>query len=173
MSDSQQFTDVPWASSPAHPKASSTPARRGCGPALGVLAALLLLGVLLGYGVADRMRRDRAVLDLKFDSPVATLPADELLALFTANEVEAESLTKGFVVVVGGKVSTIGKESGGRAYVGIGSGLLGSVRASFDEDRLADVRSLLKGDTVTVRGLVVGKTAVGQIQLEACRLDSK
>ena len=119
------------------------------------------------------MRRDRAVLDLKFDSPVATLPADELLALFTANEVEAESLTKGFVVVVGGKVSTIGKESGGRAYVGIGSGLLGSVRASFDEDRLADVRSLLKGDTVTVRGLVVGKTAVGQIQLEACRLDSK
>jgi hypothetical protein len=173
MSDSQQFTDVPWASSPASAKASRTPARRGCGLAFAVLGVLLLLGVLLGYGLADRIRRDRAVLDLKFDSPVATLPADELLALFTANEVQAESLTKGFVVVVSGKVNTIGKESGGRAYVGIGSGLLGSVRAVFAKDRLVDVRSLAKGDTVTVRGLVVGKTVVGQIELEACRVDAK
>ena len=53
---------------------------------MGVVAALFLLGVLLGYGVADRMRRDRQVENAKKE--IIERQKEELKAAFRAKEDE-------------------------------------------------------------------------------------
>jgi hypothetical protein len=114
-------------------------------------------------------QREAAAAQKKFDNPLASFTADELLKVFEANQVAAAEALVGRVVSVTGTVNTI-LDDGNGGCVGLGRGLVGSVRALFDKDRREEVSRLKKGDTVVVVGSVDGLTISGQVTLRSCRV---
>ncbi len=170
------FEDVPWAGSGAA-RPVSVGRRVGCGFLGAVFAVAAGVAIFFAAQIARQRdlaaaqlakQRESAALEEKFSNPIGSLTADKLLKLFEANEVAAAKFV-GAVLVVTGTVNTI-LDDGNGGSVGLGRGLIGSVRASFDKDRREEVSRLKKGDTVVVVGLVDGLTIARQVTLRSCRV---
>jgi hypothetical protein len=129
------------------------------------LGMIALFGVLAG-GSADT---DADTKSVQSKIPSYTLSAENLYAEYKANEVAADMRYKGHVVVVSGRIDSIGKDIMDQAYVVIGGeGYLDGVQCTFTGSENLSVAQLSKGQLVTVKGEVSGK--MGNVQVNNCKL---
>ncbi len=106
---------------------------------------------------------------VKRDSPDYSVSADQLYNEYKSNEVAADSKYKGKIVVVSGVIQDIGKDIIAQPYIVIGGmGFLDGVQCMFTGSENASVARLYKGQSVKVKGEVVGK--MGNVLLNRCSL---
>ena len=129
-----------------------------------VTIAILAMFTYLITGATAKKRASNLAAKLK--TPVAKLEADTLYVAYQQNPVRADVGFKGQVLEVTGPVNTIGTDLFEAPYIGLGKGLIGTVRCSFNKSRSDDVASVNKGQTITVRGIVAGETPTGQVELK-------
>ena len=119
--------------------------------------ALLAFGIL-AVGSTDT---DTDTQEVQSQAPSCTLSANQLYDEYDSNEVAADALYKGKVVVVSGTIQDIGKDIMDEAYTVIGGdGFLDGVQCFFTESEQSAIARLNKGDQVTVKGEVQGKMIV-------------
>lgn len=118
-------------------------------------AVVLLAFVVLAIGSTDT---DTDTQEVQSQEPSYTLSAEQLYDEYDSNEVAADGVYKGKVIVVSGTIQDIGKDIMDEAYIIIGGqGFLDGVQCYFTEAGLSTVSQLSKGDFVTVKGEVQGK----------------
>jgi len=84
--------------------------------------------------------------------------ADELYAAYRANEVRADATYKDTILLVTGRVRSIGKDILNTPYVSlyVEEELLGGVQCMFSDADIAQLSMLHKGQTVTIQGRCSG-----------------
>jgi len=98
------------------------------------------------------------------------LSATELYNEYSSNEVAADSKYQGKVVVVSGRVQSIGKDIMDNAYIVLGGGgFLDGVQCMFTEGQESSVARLSKGQQVVIKGEVAGRI-VGNVLVNKCTL---
>ncbi len=115
--------------------------------------AVLSVFMMLTLGSMDT---DEDTQSVQTQAPSYTLTADELYIEYGKNEVAADAKYKGKVVVVSGRVQSIGKDIMDNAFIVIGSGSLG-VQCTFTKGEESSVASLSIGQNVSVKGEVSRK----------------
>jgi hypothetical protein len=92
------------------------------------------------------------------NSPAIEVSPKQLYSDYEANEVSADLKYKGKVLIVKGKVNTIGKDIMGDIYVTLNTGeTFGEVQCSFSDDHTNEAAGLKKGQTITIKGTCDGK----------------
>jgi len=103
--------------------------------------------------------------------PSYTLSARQLHDEYKANEVAADMKYKGHIVVISGKIDSIGKDIFDQAYIVVdGESLSGGVHCTFAKDEESSIARLSKGQYVTVKGKVSGGGVAGGPLLDKCTL---
>ena len=99
------------------------------------------------------------------------ISAPDLYADYEANEVSADDKYKNKIIAVSGTVESINKDFLDKPYIILGTNnYLSAVACSFEDEK--KLKSLSKGDYVTIIGKCVGKTNVfgSIISLSECRM---
>jgi hypothetical protein len=106
------------------------------------------------------------------EHPVRIL-AQSLSADYKANEVSADRMYKGRLLIVTGTVKNIGVDAMDRPYVSLDTGdLIAAVQCFFDRDnerQIVKLSQLRKGQRVTIRGRGDGKLV--NVFLKGCVLE--
>jgi hypothetical protein len=142
---------------------------------------LLLFFALLGlsfYGVHEYFKGNKDMSVLKEDFHAN---AEELVNEFAVNETLAEKKFIGKIIVVEGKLKETEKDEKGYYTLVLGNtGTASSVRCLIDTLHTNDIKSMQKGDSVVLKGMLVGYNADAtgllgsDIELNRCmRLDEK
>ncbi len=156
--------------SPRRPATNKAPDGASWGAIAAIWAAVVVVGMLTYMLMGANAKRRAQELSNKLESPIVSIEADVLYAAYQQNSVKADGAFKGQPVEVTGPVTSIGTDLGENAYIGIGKGLVGAVRCSFPKSRTREVAELSKGQLVTVRGIIKGKSLAQQVELTDCRI---
>ena len=138
--------------------------RAAMNPRHGMSLLTLVLLTLLAVGSADSEEQTR---EIKSSTPESNVPAPQLYGEYEANEVAADTLYKGKIVVVSGVVDDIGKDLLDDAYVVLASGdMMFGVQCYFAKSEEHSFGNLRKGQPVSLKGRVDGK--LGNVFLRDC-----
>ncbi|MGA2670186.1 MAG: InlB B-repeat-containing protein [Dehalococcoidia bacterium] len=99
------------------------------------------------------------------------IPAEQLLAEYTANEIAADQKYNGKVIEVSGKIDNFGIDLDGNPLVCLYAGFLTDVVCHFDTSWESELGQLQKGQNITVQGICEG---IGFINIDVndCNLIS-
>lgn len=129
---------------------------------------VLLIFAFLAVGSTDTDVDTRKV---QSQEPDYVLRANDLINEYDVNEVSADDKYKGKIVVVTGTIQSIGKDIMDQAYIVIGGeGFLDGIQCMFTKGEHRTIARLSKGQMVTVKGEVRGKS-IGNVLMEKCHIN--
>ncbi|MBS1915394.1 MAG: hypothetical protein JST87_03895 [Bacteroidetes bacterium] len=142
---------------------------------------ILFVFALIGfgfYGVHEYFRSNKDVSGLKENF---RMRADDMIQAFATNETVAEKKFIGKIIVVQGKLKEVEKDEKGYYTLVLGdTGTASSVRCLIDTLHTNDIKAMQKGDSVVLKGMLVGYNADAtgllgsDIQLNRCmRMNEK
>ena len=128
---------------------------------------LALFTIILGlvfYGCAS----DKELLKKTKEGDIeVTVTSEKLINDYKANEVKADDMYKDKVIAVSGKVAEIKKDLGGFPILLLSASKKWiKVHCKCAKETSSKVAKINKGDTVTVKGVCLGK--LGNINLGGC-----
>ena len=121
--------------------------------------------IVLAVASSDNKQTEKEVSEME----AIEVSPQQLYSDYKANEVAADLKYKDKVLIVTGKVNTIGKDIMDEIYVTINTGeMFGEVKCSFSDKHTNKAAGLKQGQTVTIKGKCDGK--VISILLSGCSL---
>lgn len=125
--------------------------------------------IVLAVASSDNKQTEKEVSKQEANTPAIEVSPQQLYSDYEANEVAADLKYKDKVLIVTGKVNTIGKDIMDAIYVTINTGeMFGAVQCSFSDNHTNEAAGLKKGQTVTIKGKCDGKMM--NILLSGCTL---
>lgn len=132
------------------------------------LAAILLsIGTMAAVGYFDGDKAPPTT-DPTSALPDLSVDSSEIIAAYERNEIAADTVFRGKVLRVSGRVSRIRRDIGDDAHVEIG-GAHHAVDCEFSKGWLAEIAKLRSGDSVVVNGRCTG-LLVGSVMLRDCEI---
>jgi L-lactate utilization protein LutC len=123
-----------------------------------------------------RMGRDRAEVAAKAARKQAAIDKKDavsalgLVALYESNEVNADTLAKGHLIVVEGTIDRIAKDIFNHPYVTVGRSKHGitSIQCAFSKEDEPQLAALIPGQHIYLKGTVKGKMM--NVLMDGCKL---
>ncbi|MSP70484.1 MAG: hypothetical protein EXR20_09440 [Bacteroidetes bacterium] len=132
-------------------------------------ATTVAVFLVLAVASLDNKQTEKEVAETEANTPAIEVSPQQLYSDWEANEVSADLKYKGKVLIVKGKVNTIGKDIMDDIYVTLNTGkTFGEVQCSFSDNHTNEAAGLKKGQTITIKGKCDGKMM--NILLSGCSL---
>jgi hypothetical protein len=136
---------------------------------IGLIVIVVLAVILWKSNIFDSFLGSSSTSNTANAAPEATLQASELFRAYENNEVSADALYKGKIILVSGLVNDIGKDIIGDPYVTLSTGnSIWTVQCMFSSKQEGELAALRKGQSVSIKGECNGKLI--NVLLRKCTL---
>lgn len=135
-------------------------------------AFLVIIFFAAAIASSDEKDTEKKVAKTEAEKPAINITATALSKAYQDNEVGADQLYKGTVLIITGTVQSINKDFTDKIYVTLkgdgGEYSLADIQCYFSDDHVNAASSLKKGQRVTVKGL--GDGLVMNVIVRGCSL---
>ena len=134
--------------------------------------ACMILGFAAGCGGDGEPSEDVAAQEAAAAAPAFRMTAEKLFGEYEADEAGASAKYLGKVVLLSGVVGEVGQIEGS-PFVALEAGGtldLGLVSCVFPTAAAQEVASVSKGQSISVKGKVIGRPSFAEIRLDRCTL---
>jgi hypothetical protein len=134
--------------------------------------AFMVLGLAVGCGGDEESSEDVTAQEAAAAAPAFRMTARKLFAEYDADEAAASAKYPGKVVLLSGIVAETGVIEGSPyvALVAGGNLDLGLVSCVFPRQAAQEVSAVPIGQSISVKGEVIGKTSFAEVRLKSCTL---
>jgi hypothetical protein len=163
---------------PSCGKKRTSPFTIGCGIGCAILLAISFIGTFIGMMEQEKLEK-RPVAGPATTTPEKKTPepvyeeveASSLIRIYENNEVAADRSLKGGILIVRGKIHTIGKDILDDPYVTLSNyeSSFNVVQCLFDKSSEWELVNLYGGQSVKIQGKVAGKM-LGNVLMEKCKI---
>ncbi|MDR3133077.1 MAG: OB-fold putative lipoprotein [Prevotellaceae bacterium] len=134
-----------------------------------VSGAVVLAFVFFAVASSDDKSTEKEISETDLASAIH-ISASTLYEDYDANEISADQKYKGKVLVITGRIESIGKDITDNIYVALeGDGFINVVQCMFSDDHVSETSELRKGQSVKIKGRCSGQT-LGSIIVRGCSL---